>query len=76
MGINLYMTRTFYLNVKQICHTNEPILLRPSRHNGVIRHYIPQLNSVDNLHTLLHVEVQLLYFYKNTPLMFIVLNNI
>jgi len=47
-----------YLNVLQICHTNEPILLRPSWHNGVICHYIPQLSSVDNLHTLLRVQVQ------------------
>jgi hypothetical protein len=72
----LNMTCVTYPNVMQICHTNEPILLRPSWHNGVIRYYIPQLSSIGNLHTFLRVQVQLLYFYKkNTPLMLIVLNN-
>lgn len=54
--------------VLQIRHTNEHVLLRPSGHNGVIRHYIPQLNSTDNLHSLLCFQVQLLYFYTKNKI--------
>jgi hypothetical protein len=60
----------------QICLTNEPILLRPTRHNGVISH-LPELNDIDNLHCLLHVQVQPLYVHKkNTPLISLVLQTV
>jgi hypothetical protein len=52
---------TFHLraiiHLMQICCANEPVLLRPQRHDRIIRRHLFEHNPSDDLHTVPRVQV-------------------